>query len=243
MPYLPCPVLCSVLAVLVANCTHEHVEKLRSTSPCTSQSFRSLQAQASPLIVEMLLPLPLLGISSNNPSSPLRDTLPNPADSPPNCHLGATSTPERYLPPFPAEPTYCGLRPPHYLVHFPVFSFIIHSLTHSTIAASRPSWICARMVIQRNCWPNIYCIIEHVPNLLSLVRLPRKPAHQEDFLHQTSGHGDGYAMGQPAHGERQQYPTSRRRQPMFFAFLLLSIITHGQLHPFSIRICMNGRAV
>lgn len=97
---LPCPVLpCSVL---VANCTHEHVEKLihndlrqsvTAVGQSVGQSIRpSRRRDAVAYCVGLSVIFP--------PSS--RHTLPNPADSPPNCHLGATSTPEHYLPPFPA---------------------------------------------------------------------------------------------------------------------------------------------
>lgn len=189
---LPCPVLS--FSVLVANCTHEHVEKLihntlrKSVSRCIrsvgqSMISRSIRPSRRRDAVAYCVGFPVIFLP------PSRRTLPNPADKPPNRHLGATSQTGalptavlcvRHILP-PLAPTPLGIS-----AHA-----ITQSITHSTIAASRPSRICARMEIQRNCWPHTYCIIEHVPNLrLPDASAPETSASRMPSNQPTSGHGD-----------------------------------------------------
>lgn len=204
---LPCPVLS--FSVLVANCTHEHVEKLihntlrksvtafgRSVGQSISQSIRPSRRRDA---VAYCVGFPAIFLP------PSRRTLPNPADSPPNRHLGATSQPGA-LP--TAVPCVSYILPSLARTPLGVSAHAItQSITHSTIAASRPSRICARMEIQRKCWPHTYCIIEHVRNLrLPDVSAPETSASRMPSTNQLRDMAT--STKQPACGG--QHPSNRQ---------------------------------
>lgn len=170
-----------------------------SIKPGTSQSAQCSECNAKP--TNLKLPsrrrddmLFCCYVRFQFPSAPLlpSSVTPYPTQqiNPPNRHLGATLPPERYLPPFPASDTSvcvyihtAASGPPLYNVYF-------HS-PHSTIAASRPNKICARMVIQKNNLPHTHCLTEHVSQYRMSDASKPETGAQSVLLQQIPGHGDG----------------------------------------------------
>lgn len=133
---LPCPVLpCSVL---VANCTHEHVEKLIHNTPCASQSLHSVTQSVNQSVSSSILSSRccclLCGIFSNlSPLLPSHLTQPSrqPAELPSWRNITTRSITYRRT----LRKLHTAASGPHTNLVFPLTQSLNYSLHYRCISA------------------------------------------------------------------------------------------------------------
>lgn len=161
----------------------------QSVSQRSAVQCKANQPQTWPAFSRCYAVLLLCGITVSSPSPLFRHTLPNPADKPAeppswrNTAAGALPTAVScvgYV--RMCVHSHCGFRPPTLRV--------ISTHLHSTIAASRPNTICARMEIQRNNLLHTHCLTEHVSQYRMSDASNPETGAQSVLLHQIPEHGD-----------------------------------------------------